>query len=379
MKRGCLIVLVAVPLIIAAAAFIAYRQANTRLGLSAAPPISHETVVTPLTRVRVVAEREKLVPFLKSFLPKEGLKVPWYASFMTKDPIEEVLPYEVALLGGADYKANVYNLTLFVNERILGPAAVTFAREQLAQMQASLHGANTPEAQVFNSIKWDEGFLTDEPRGAIVFRAGLPLPAGMQARVLRFWPVDKAPSKLTVAGDHLLEFVIDNGNGDLMTLIGAGAKANGVSLDQVFSAKEAEQAVLAINNIRITGNLTGDDEFTVTSTINLNEGADFRLRMAFQAVANAVIEGSSMLETLAGLAAGSMQPQVAAPVTPENAKFKGLRMMLQPYGIHADFKNGEKTVSDGNNLIVTYVFTGFRPLMQQQVDQALQSLAGMQR
>jgi hypothetical protein len=380
-KRGCLIVLIAVPTLIIIAGAYAYHRVSQSVGLSAAEPISHETLATPETRVRVVFKRDNVIPFLKGFLPDGKVAVPWYASFFVTDPIEELIPYEAAILGGANYKDNVYGLTLFVNERVGGPGIAPLVRTAIEQ-QAQNFNANpqSPESQLFKLIKWQDGYISNDRRGELTMRAGLPLPAGMQNRVLRTWKIDKQPSQELIDGSSLLELAVDNKGGDLMTLIGTLGKLQGQTLDQVLmvglsgsgAPSIVEQALKSIDDIRITANLTGDDELTIIASIALNT-EDFMVRAPFQAITNAVIDGSSMLETLASMGQRT--------VTPDQAAFKGLKHVLEPYGMDADFRNGEKPVfsaDDPNTLIASYVITGFRPLIQTQLDAALQQLAALQ-
>ena len=370
MKRGCLIVLVAVPLLLLAGLAYGYVKMRAAYGLAAAGPISAETVATEQTRLRLAVAREKLVPFLKSFLPGGSLAMPWYASFMVSDPLEEFLPYEAALLGGADYKDNRYRATLFVNERVLGPVAVDLVRDAMTRYADAMKAAgNAPEAMVFRSVDWQEGFIDNAERGKLVMSAGMPLPAGMQNRVLQSWEIDKGPAKNILEGGHLIEGVLDNTSGDLMALIGTLGKIQGQSLDQVFAVPQITQAVKAVDTIRLHGNLTGDDELTVIMRIALNTD-DFMTRTPFLMMSQTLIDGSGALETL--LSGGQQM------VTPDQAQFKGLKLMAQPLGITVDYLNGEKPVFDGNDLVASYLVTGFRPLIQQRVDDILRQLAALQ-
>ncbi len=339
-------------------------------GLSPADPISSETLATAETRTRILVSREKLVPFLRSFLPEGALELPWYASFLVKDPIGEILPYEVALLGGADYKDNKYRLTAFVNERVLGPAVVPFARQAFAGLEERMKlAANTPEGQIFRSIEWQEGYIDNSERGKLVMTAGLPLPAGMQSRVLQSWEMDKEPARNVLEGGHLFEGVIDNTGGDLMTLVGTIGKLNGQSLDQVFAVPQVTQAVKAIDTVRLHGDLTGDDELTVVLSFALNTD-DFMTRTPFLMLSQTLIDGSAAIETL--MSGGQRA------VMPDQAQFKGLKLMAQPYGITVDYLDGQRPVFDGNTLVATYVVTGFRPLIQARLDAALKQIAAAQ-
>lgn len=371
-KRGCLVVIVAVPLLVLGAAAYGYYALKQAYGLSPASPISSETLVTPETRTRIVVSREKLVPFLKGFVPGGALPLPWYASFLVKDPIEEFLPYEVALLGGADYKDNQYRVTAFVNERVMGPLVTTMARGFFAAQEERMRAAgNTPEAQIFRSIKWQDGFVDNSERGKLTMSAGLPLPAGMESRVLKSWKMNKAASTEVPEGGHLLEGVLDNTGGELMTLIGTVGKLQGMSLDQVFdpNAPQVMQIVKAIDAIRLTGDLTGDDELTLTLSFNLNTD-DYMTRAPFLVLSQTLIDGSAALEMI--MSGGQRN------VTADTAQFKGLKRLAQPYGITVDYLNGDKPVFDGNTLIASYVVSGFRPLIQTKVDEAVKQLAALQ-
>lgn len=361
MKRGCLIVLIAVPLLILAAAAYAYYSVKSSYGLSPAEPVSHETLASGETRLRVVLSRDKLVPYLQGLLPAGGVQAPWYVSTLLGDPtkvLEEVLPYEIALLGNADYKGNVFDFTLFVNERIAGPAIATVVRQQLDQMQKAAR-ANTadPAGEVFRTLKFQEGFIDNEQRGVLKSTVGLPMPAGMQNRVLRSWQVDKSPTTQTIAGGNLLEVVIDNKTGELMTLAGVIGKANNQTLDQVFSVPDVELAIRSIDVVRATLNLTGDDELTAVFRVALNTD-DFMARMKILAAFTVGFEGLASFG----------QPDAFAGVKGELAKL----------GLTADYANGQKPVYDGNTLVASFVVTGFRPLLQQQVDAVLAQLASMQ-
>jgi hypothetical protein len=369
-KRGCLIALIALPVIVIAIAGTVYYRASQSLGLSPAERIDAETLATPETRVRAVVDLEKVIPFVKGLLPATGLPLPWYASSFIGDPIADLVPYQIALQGGAGYKENAYHWTFFVNEKVLGPAVVTFARtrfDEFKQQFAANKGA--PEAQLFNTIQWQDGFIQNEPRGSLVVRAALPLPAGMQNRVLNSWNVDKGASKQVIAGDNLVEVAIDNASGDLYTLIATLGKANGQSLDQVYAMPQVEQLIKAIDNVRATANLTGDDQIDIVVKTRLNT-ADFMVRTPFLIMATTLIDGSSALESLMSM--GQKQ------VTPEQAQFQGLKRMFEQWGMKADYKNGEKPVFDGDTLIATYEISGFRPLLQQQVDTMVQQLASLQ-
>lgn len=360
MKRGCLIVLIAVPLILLAALAYAYYNARSTYGLAPAERISHETIVTPETRLRVVLNRDKLLPYLKGLVPPTGVPMPWYVQKFVGDPgqaLDEFMPYEVALLGSADYKENHYLATFFVNERLLGPAITTLVRAQLAAQEKAVRAdAKSPASQVFRSLKFQEDYVDNSQRGILRSTIGLPMPAGMQNRVLRTWPVDKSPSAEKIEGGNLLELVIDNKTGELMTIMGTVGKANNQTLDQVFAIPDVEAAIRAIDVFRAAGNFTGEDELTVVFKVSMNTD-DFMTRIKILAAFTMGFEGT----------AGLNQPS-----------FAGAKGELAKLGLKADYLDGQKPVFDGNTLIASFVVSGFRPMLQQQVDTLIAQLGAIQ-
>jgi len=359
-KRGCLIVLIAVPVIVISALAYAYYNARSTYGLAPAEPVSHDTIATPETRMRLVISRDKLLPYLIGLLPPTGIPMPWYVEQLVGGPaqaLEEFLPYEVALLGSADYKDNRYNTTLFVNERVLGPLFTQLVQAQMAEQEKRSHSeASTPSAQFFRSLKFQEGYIDNSTRGVVRTSVGLPLPAGMQNRVLRSWPVDKSASTEKIEGGNLVELLVDNKTGELMTILGTVGKANNQTLDQVFAIPDIEPAIRAIDVFRAAGNLTGDDELTVVFKVSMNTD-DFMTRMKILAAFTVGFEGT--------VAMG--QPG-----------FIGAKGELAKRGLIADYLDGQKPTFDGNMLVASFVVTGFRPVLQQQVDALAAQLATLQ-
>jgi len=75
-KKGCLIALLALVLLVVAAAAVvgvAYAKANRQFGLTEAPAISHETVVAGNTVLRIVFKPEALTPLLQRLIPADQI------------------------------------------------------------------------------------------------------------------------------------------------------------------------------------------------------------------------------------------------------------------------------------------------------------------
>jgi len=214
-KKGCLIGLaVLLVLVIAAIAVIgiAYVKLNSQYGISEAAAVSHETLATKDTRARVVVKPDKLAPFVFKYIKPEDIpqlpKLPSSPDAL----ISMVVPREIALLEGAEYSKGSVGLTLFINERRFGPEIVKQLNQQGLQ-------------RTLNMIKWDEGMFTMPQRGVVLVNGALPIPDGLEEKVLETWKHDLEGNPVVIDGDHLLELALDNRNGEIMTLIGAGAKA----------------------------------------------------------------------------------------------------------------------------------------------------------
>lgn len=239
MKKGCIGVVVGVVVLGAGALTIVGLRANKELGLVESDPISHETLANDRVRLRIVLKPEKLTDVLLPMLPqKEDLPV-----FLQKVPLEiaqllpAFMPHEMAVLAESDFRANALRLTFFINERRGGPMIAQAVNQSDLFEQLTL-------------FQWDTAELTYEERGILKTSATMPIPEGLEATLLDYWTHDTPHDPLTITTEgHLLEAVLDNRNGDLLTLIGVFDLALGIPWETVLRMLERENILEYLTHI----------------------------------------------------------------------------------------------------------------------------------
>ncbi|HDP35611.1 MAG TPA: hypothetical protein ENN29_10940 [Candidatus Hydrogenedentes bacterium] len=272
MKKGCLIVLVALVVLLCAAAIsglVAYRIANQRFGLSLAPEISHDEYATSETRIRLIIKPELLAPYLIDYIP-DDVDLPT-GGFEVQEVLHHILPREVALLGRADVVGRRMRLTLFINEKRGGPLI-----EQIVS-----------DANPFEKIKqisWTSDRLELRGRGALVAEGYLPIPGEVEAELFEIWPTRSQQAPAAVQGNNQAELVVDNSNGDILALAAAVAVAAGESWDSVRKEQMADMAVSIIESIhvaRLAANMTDkntvDFDLKITADPKSGPGLQFLL------------------------------------------------------------------------------------------------------
>ncbi len=228
---------------------IAFYKLNESYGLMTAKVVRHNAQVSQTTRLRISVDTLRLGEDLLPYLP-ENLPLPGWLPWDLPALLPKILPREVAILGGSDYAANAYNLTVFINEQKGGPMLPKLLNDQV----------QLPNR--FPAVAWDdEGFQLKE-RGILTVEGQLPLPLGLEDRILETWSLDPPTEALQLYGKHMAEGVIDNRNGDILTLIGGLAPIWGTTLDQIN--KESNSAVMLgmldhIHDIRIAVDLKNTD------------------------------------------------------------------------------------------------------------------------
>lgn len=194
----------------------AYRLDGT-YGWTASDAVSHETIATGESRLRLAVDTVRLSEELSDYLPAEG-GLPGWVPFDLPTVLPRVLPREIAILGGADFRENAYELTIFVNEQRGGPYLPEMLNTQTTILTAR------PE------ITWDApGFVLRE-RGVMTARGRLELPDGLESLLLEHWPTEPPADSLALTGGHLGEAVIDNRGGEVIAVLGAFAPLWGSSL-----------------------------------------------------------------------------------------------------------------------------------------------------
>ncbi len=214
-------------------ASLCYCIIEQRYGLSLAPQISHEQYADNECRVRLVVRPELLLPYLEHYLPEEG-KAPMIGP-STSELFRRLLPREIALLARSDLPSDKIYLTLFANEKYGGPYIQTQINN--ANVLASVPG-----------VQWTSKGLELRERGTLVAEGTLALPASSEEREMEYWPVYErkmvmrdslwvtenrlleywpnrveAPPSVIISGEHFAELVVDNTNGDVLTLLAVSA------------------------------------------------------------------------------------------------------------------------------------------------------------
>ncbi len=318
MKKGCLIAGVVIVLLLFAVGAFWLIRLDRELGLREAGAISHEQFATPRTKFRAVIDGPKIEELIIRHLPK-NIPLPAWVPVSIPTLVKKGLPHEVAILEESDYATSEVTFTLFLNERRFGP----FLADKVRMDDVS------PE---MNILRWDTPLFKMPERGALQATAHLPIPDGLESRLLEDWTHDIAGEPLKVEGGHLAEVVLDNRNGEIFTLLGAMIKANGGD----WRAQLLEQgAVLVmsilpmIHDVRLNADLTAPDTL--------------RIRLRTDADPNA----ATALNLFAGF---------SLPALKEAAAFKGMKL------------DGSATWSDAEQaLLGDFTLTGFEPLIEQQV------------
>ena len=269
MKKGCIGVVVVVVVVVvlgAVALAVVGLRANKELGLLESDRISHETLATDRVRLRIVLKPEKLTELLLPLLPqKEDLP-----AFVQKIPMEieqllpAFMPHEMAVLAEPDFRSEAVRLNFFVNERRGGPLIVQAVNESGLFEKLTL-------------LEWDTSELVFEQRGVLKTSATLPIPEGLEVVLLDYWTHNPPAEALTITTEeHLLEGVLDNRNGDLLTLIGVFDLALGIPWESVQRMLERENVLeyLAhIEHIRVFMDLADSD--TLQIKIHVASGEEY--------------------------------------------------------------------------------------------------------
>ena len=239
MKKGCLIVLAVVAVLLLAVAIsgmVALRIANEKVGWRLASEISHEDFATTETRIRLVVRPELLTPYLIDFIP-EDVGVPT-AGFELVEVLHHIIPREVAVLVRSDVIARQMRLTLFINEKRGGPL-----------IERLVNDAN-PFAQV-TQIAWTSNGIELRERGTLVAEGYLPIPGDVETELLEIWPTRAQQPAAAIEGRNHAELVIDNHNGDILALAAAIAVAAGETWNDVRQEQMADMVVTIIESIHV--------------------------------------------------------------------------------------------------------------------------------
>lgn len=268
MKKGCLIVGVATLLLVIGVGTIWALRMNRQFGLFEAGAISHDKYADARTRLRAVIDGSQVEDLIVRHLPK-GIPLPAWLPVRLETLVKKSLPREVALLEQSDYAKGEVTLTLFINERRGGPF--------LAEAASALEPP--PE---LNQLEWERPVLKMPERGVLEAVARLPIPDGLESRLLEDWTHDSEGESLKVEGGHLAELVLDNRNGEAFTLAGALMQASGEDWRARFDEQGAVLAMSVlpmIHDVRLYADLTAQDTLRIHVRANADPNAATALNL----------------------------------------------------------------------------------------------------
>jgi len=261
MKKGCLIVLIVLAVLftlVVVAGVVGFNMLDKEFGIRMAPEISHETLATNNTRIRMVIKPELLAPYLVEYIPKD-VEINTHG-FEMQEILNQVLPREVAVLARSDMAARKFFLTLFANEKRGGPFISAAVNQE------------DPFAKI-KQIAWKTAGLELQGRGSLVAEGDLSIPAGVDQELVKLWPTRSQQPPAAIQGNNQLELVIDNRNGDILALAAAAAGASGKTWEEVRREQAANMAIGVIESIdvaRIAANMTDKDTAEITLNIDAN-------------------------------------------------------------------------------------------------------------
>ena len=252
MKKWLIVCIVLLAVGTVAAALVGY-QLNTRYGWLASTPVFHEIMATGDTRVRASVDTVRLGRELAPYIP-EDVALPDWLPWDAPALLPRVLPHEVAVLGGADFRQGNFNFTLFINEQRGGPVLPGYLNSQARLKQR------------FPAVTWEEPGFTLQRRGILSVNGFLPLPSELESMVRETWSAEPPAEPLTLLGGHLAEAVIDNRNGEILTLMGALAPVWNMTLEQIRQNPMVEarlELLTGISNVRVAVDFASVDNLLI--------------------------------------------------------------------------------------------------------------------
>jgi hypothetical protein len=275
-KKGCFAVLAGFLLLVMGVAFVAALQLDRQVGWSEAPAVSHADLAEEETRLRVAVQVDKLHDLILAHLPAD-IDLPRYLPMSLEALVTKALPREIALLGYADYAREEIKFRFFINERRGGPAFVDLTNE----------AALPPVLQRFD---WSSPRFRLQERGILSAQASIPLPDGLEGRLLQDWGHEMEGAPLILEGDHFFEALLDNRNGEILSLWGGGLHFSGQEWRRAFDMQNS-LLVLGIlpliHELRIHADLAGPDALD----IHLRIGADSTAATALNLAAVSAVTG----------------------------------------------------------------------------------------
>ncbi len=233
--------------------------------------VFHEPLMAQDTAVRLVTKPVLVQSYVSSLAPTgsryiSGVpKVSSLQQFVFRTEWIHKMPFEFSFL--LDHRSpEHFGVLLFVREH---PASEAF--------DSLVDGSGFFRA--LYPLRWEQQRMSRQSTGQLIATATLPIPSATREAVSASWPdyVPIAPPPVT--GRHFIEVGVNNRNGALMELHGALARAV-VPWADANLERRMRQLWPAILDVRLTGDLAGDDRLVFVAEIVCGtavEATDVRL------------------------------------------------------------------------------------------------------
>lgn len=239
-KKGCAVVLVLLLLVLIATG-VSVWQLNRRYAvLFTAPVVDHLSLVSERPAFRLVVDPAPLAPHIQTFLQEHlQREVPFWA-------IDQILPYGLSAVLYNDFDGNEVVLDVLLNERRLGP----FLAE-------SINASGILET--FDALGLPKEGARWEGPGKLRARGAAPMDQETHEKVWYTWGGGGIGTALEIEGDHLIEVVGDNRDGDAYLAAASLMKAYDFELDEE-TQKISFPSFQFVTNLRLTADRTDADE-----------------------------------------------------------------------------------------------------------------------
>lgn len=251
-RKGCLLALIAAAiLIVILLAALIYVESRYE-AVFRAPRVTHEAYTTGNTAARLML-RPPLAQqnLLKLFVP--GREVPDWV-------LAAAVPEEAAILLDPDLEEGMLGIRVFLNYVRFGPVL-----RQAINRQGVL--------ETVPGVTWEPPEVVRRERGVLMVEGIAPIPEREARFIAQVWAGARAPEPLRIQGEHLLEAVIENGDGR-----GAAAVAGIVAADPGLKSSVDMDATLQgmkdLKRIHAFADFQSDDVLAVTVVADAVPGAD---------------------------------------------------------------------------------------------------------
>lgn len=269
-KRGCALVSAFILLALAGGSAVVIYRLNTQYGLFEAGAHAEEEFANPSTRLMASLRLRDIESYVLDVMPPLTESAPALAwlPWSEAELLSLAVPHKLALIAGTDYRAGELRFSLLINERRGGP----FIR-QLIEVSGAFDQPGP--------VKWNDPPLTFEGRGKLLVRGGLALPEDLESRVLEIWRPSPATGRLALEGDHFLEAILDNQDGELFVLLNVYAEFLGEDLESLMGSDQNMEilfsVVTGIRTIRVSADLSNPDLLNARIEIAADQGTGAQL------------------------------------------------------------------------------------------------------